>query len=297
MPEYVNKIRTTDGDLPVNYNALANLPTISNPNLLINGDFRNPVNQRGQTTYAPSKNVLVYTIDRWGIFPSLNDGSGHSITVNDGYITFANTNDSMSAYLIQHLEKPLSGTYTLSVKVRSATKAFTLAYRDNGTVYNAMTLNVGINSATIECTSLDFIRFGVSSTASADIEWVKLEVGNTPTEFSPRIYAEEVEMCKRYYNRITSHSFNMVAFTASAISGAIPFNKSMRVTPTVSIIDFRYLDHSIGSYVTPAETSVNTEYTNNSCAVIQITKNTQSTLTKGSSVQGVIHVEFDAEIY
>lgn len=50
MPEYINKIRTASGDLPINYEALANLPTISNPNLLINSDFRNPINQRGSTT-------------------------------------------------------------------------------------------------------------------------------------------------------------------------------------------------------------------------------------------------------
>jgi hypothetical protein len=55
MPEYVTKIRTSQGDLPVDYNSLANLPELntmfSNPNLLINSDFRNPVNQRGATTY------------------------------------------------------------------------------------------------------------------------------------------------------------------------------------------------------------------------------------------------------
>jgi len=100
MSQLVKKFRTEAGDLQIDYNALANLPTISNPNLLINGDFRNPVNQRGGISYAPSGNVLVYTIDRWGIFPSLNDGSGHSLTVNSGYITFANSNESMSCRTI-----------------------------------------------------------------------------------------------------------------------------------------------------------------------------------------------------
>ena len=51
MADYITKIRTDKGDLPIDYNALANLPTISNPNLLINADFRNPVNQRGKTVY------------------------------------------------------------------------------------------------------------------------------------------------------------------------------------------------------------------------------------------------------
>ena len=39
---------------------------LTNPNLLINSDFRNPINQRGSTTYEISnfwKNI--YTVDRW----------------------------------------------------------------------------------------------------------------------------------------------------------------------------------------------------------------------------------------
>ena len=47
-------------------------------NLLDNSDFRNPVNQRGATSYSGA----VYTIDRWRTW--LADDS---VAVNDGYIT------------------------------------------------------------------------------------------------------------------------------------------------------------------------------------------------------------------
>jgi hypothetical protein len=241
MSQYVNKIRTKQGDLQINYEALANLPDlpamISNPNLLINSDFRNPVNQRGQTKYAPSKNILSYTIDRWGIFPSVNDGEGHSITVNNGYITFANTNENMSAYFIQHLEVPLTGTYTLSVKVKSATKAFSVSYRDNGTVYRAMTLNEGINSATINCTALNFIRFDISGAASVDLEWVKLEVGPIATIFSPRFYAEELMLCRRYFCVVVPSLMILARQrfdgTTSYFAG-FPYPSVMRVLPNVT---------------------------------------------------------------
>ena len=62
MAKLITKIRTNEGDLPIDYNALANLPTISNPNLLINADFRNPVNQRGKTVYEEATER--YGIDR-----------------------------------------------------------------------------------------------------------------------------------------------------------------------------------------------------------------------------------------
>ena len=54
---------------------LVSLPNICNPNLLDNWYFGNPVNQRGQTSYA---GTYIYTIDRW----KAND----TITVVDGGI-------------------------------------------------------------------------------------------------------------------------------------------------------------------------------------------------------------------
>lgn len=247
MSQYINKIRTNQGDLQINYEALANLPNlssmISNPNLLINGDFRNPVNQRKQTTYTPSKNILHYTIDRWGIFPSVNDGSGHSVTINNGYITFANTNENMSAYFIQHLEFPLSGTYTLSVKVKSATKAFSVSYRDNGTVYRAMTLNTGINSVTINCTSLNFIRFDISGALSVELEWVKLEVGSAATLFSPRPYAEELAICQRYFIRFsTTYPIMMTQRNDEKAFSHVPISlpTSLRDKPAISYENVKF---------------------------------------------------------
>lgn len=169
------------------------------PNLLINSDFRNPINQRGEAKYSPKGNFACYTIDRWFIFPSLNDGEGHTLTVNNGYITFANTNENMSAFFGYYLEKKLSGTFTISVKIKETTKALSLNYRDNGKIYNAMTLNKGLNKVTITCESLDYIRINMSSSASVDIEWIKLEQGTVATPFAPRLYAEELALCQRYY--------------------------------------------------------------------------------------------------
>lgn len=297
MSQYITKIRTDKGDLPVDYNALANLPTISNPNLLINSDFRNPVNQRGKTTYSPTGNVLVYTIDRWGIFPSTNDGSGHSVTVNNGYITFANSNANMSAYLIQHLEKPLSGTYTISIKVRSASKTFDLSYRDNGVVSRAMTLNAGVYSATIECTSLNFIRIGVSGVASVDIEWVKLETGSTATLFSPHIFADEVNVCKRYYQEVSSYRFPIIATSSNSAYGVIPIGVSLRMKPSVKIVGATYFDASKGADVSVGSSAPDNTYTTPRSVAIQVTKNSASTFTVGLSMIGTIHATFDAEIY
>ena len=56
-------------------------------NLLDNSDFRNPVNQRGQTTYNAK---WQYTIDRW-IVASVSSDGALSLDITDSGITITNT--------------------------------------------------------------------------------------------------------------------------------------------------------------------------------------------------------------
>ena len=67
---------------------LVSLPNICNPNLLDNWYFGNPVNQRGQTSYAGTR----YTIDRWII-----TGDNPQLTVTSGSLKGV-------GYLIQKAE-------------------------------------------------------------------------------------------------------------------------------------------------------------------------------------------------
>lgn len=71
----------------------------SNPNLLDNWYFADPINQRGQTEYVGTG----YTIDRWQ-----NANSAGGLVIEGGYIKFFSTIDGFSGacYLVQHLEHP-----------------------------------------------------------------------------------------------------------------------------------------------------------------------------------------------
>lgn len=66
---------------------------ISNPNLIINGDFRDPINQRGKKIY----NTNGYTIDRWILW-----NANTTLTLNDGYCTIAGDYN----LIVQHIEFP-----------------------------------------------------------------------------------------------------------------------------------------------------------------------------------------------
>ncbi len=74
-------------------------PWPSNQNLLINGDFRKPVNRNGKLTYAIQTG---YTIDCWLMF-----SGGQSLTVGDGYIALASLSNA-TAYYRQTLSSELS---------------------------------------------------------------------------------------------------------------------------------------------------------------------------------------------
>ncbi|MDE5703327.1 MAG: hypothetical protein K2H70_00730, partial [Bacteroidales bacterium] len=79
---------------------------MSNPNLLDNWYFADPINQRGQTEYGEGP-----SIDRWNVT------SGGKLNVNDGYVTF-----SGSGVILWFQSTPIKNfggnTFTLSVLTR-----------------------------------------------------------------------------------------------------------------------------------------------------------------------------------
>lgn len=235
MPEYINKIRTSSGDLQINYEALANLPTISNPNLLINSDFRNPVNQRGQSVYVGS-DTKVYTIDRWCMNATDID---RTFEVCDGYIRYKNSNSTYQGFVMQQFERPLDpGKYTITVNVKSVSGNVwvgnllpdTNAIWGNSTTY---LLKNGINVFTFddECLGL---YFQASTNSSVELYWVKLEYGATSTPFVPRSHDEEFMLCLRYFQISRFYKTIWTDMFDSSFVECVPFYVPMRAVPTLN---------------------------------------------------------------
>ena len=172
------------------------IPTVSNPNLLINPNFR--INQYSKSgSIIPDKNadgedIHTYFVDRWGI------DSG-SVTINsDGTLTL---NGTMS----QILENAVGSNVTASVSAGAAvyddtTKTFTIT--GNGDI----------------------------------ISWAKLEIGSTATPFSPPEPATELIKCQRYYSRITADRKvfgSGYAVNTSTTNIFIPMSQ-LKVNPDIS---------------------------------------------------------------
>lgn len=86
----------------------------SNPNLLINCYFANPVNRNGQTEYT----VAGYTIDRWRI---TIDGIRLSLNSEDGSMKLNNAGSSLNSGIVQQVswekqDKPVNVTFSVLYK-------------------------------------------------------------------------------------------------------------------------------------------------------------------------------------
>ena len=207
---------------------------ISNPNLLINGDFR--VNQRGKTSYTHTGETYGYTyfVDRWfawGKNPFTFDVSTKTLTPNT-----SNTDNSILSQWIEDVSGILGKTITYSVS-------------NNGTIYSK-TLNIPTtlsNNVSLGELPTSFgklrvwsnnnrLRFDiiVSYNQSIVLNYAKVEIGSVATSFSPRPYAEELAMCQRYYQQCRIN-VAVLANTITNLYPNIPLIQTLRTNPTTTI--------------------------------------------------------------
>ena len=172
-----------------------------NNNILINSNFANPVNQRGVTSNNSSPE---YCIDRWKF--------NGTITQNNGYMNFATTTGDFN--MLQYIEFPekYSGKdLTVSMKYRvNSTNDIILELKADED--EAKKYCVGLNtdgewhiascSGNVASISSSLkVCVYCSLASNMDIEWIKLELGSVATPYTPRLYAEELHMCQRYYQK------------------------------------------------------------------------------------------------
>ena len=177
---------------------------ISNPNLLVNPDFS--INQRRQTSYTGAG----YSVDRWRGY-QLNT---MVCTPRDGYgVTLSAPAEEINTGAIyrqifeaSQLSKLAGRTVTVSFKVsanRGTSNIYvrTMANGNNvGDTPSVRTDNLDIVSKTITLpsplASLEIVFRKGAGTLDVDIDWIKLEIGSTPTEFVPPVIEEELLKCQ-----------------------------------------------------------------------------------------------------
>lgn len=180
------------------------LNNMGNPSLLINGNFNNPVNSRGQAEYTSATNCL----DKWG-----QTTSTFTTSIQNGFIRNQGKQISLRQYIEGTKQIFKQGSvFTISAKVKcDANREIKFSYIDNVTnksVGNECPwLTAGTEWKIIKCTvtvtasAVNELRFAISTSwtetaaVTLDIEWIKLELGPVATPFIPRLYEEELALC------------------------------------------------------------------------------------------------------
>jgi len=212
-PEYLGKNETAANANQLNGKSAE---YYTNPrNLLDNSDFRNPVNQRGQTSYTGNGN----TIDRWNIF----SGEGSldvTLTVNDGYVTIESPHANSG--IGQNI--PIkNGVYTFAYKVK-----------DGGIIISNGWYSTSIGAYHVE--------MYVGTGGVLNLEWAALYEGEYTADnlppYVPKGYAVELAECQRYFN--TGTMVFIVYWIVDQTYWASASNKyptKMRIRPTIEITD------------------------------------------------------------
>lgn len=304
--EMISKINgLVNGTVKAKHAELADTATISlnssNPNLLINGDFK--INQRGSSTYTCTKNE--YTVDRWL-------GSNNlTVTKTASGVTLSNTSTSASTTFVQKLEEPYSSfagqSLTLSAKIAGEiyflTTTIPATEPTTATTLKTATISTGV-SLVMNVYPNSILGFGIklSPEATTTLTYLKLEVGTSPTIFTPRPYAEELAMCQRYYWISTASlagnypGYNINEQTARFI---ITLPTIMRTNPTISQLNLNSIAIlSNGSQFTPTEISYHLYSNNNSTNQLTYSLTTNGLIANHTNITRLIQVfSLDAEIY
>ena len=264
---------------------------LSNPNLLINSDFRNPINQRGKTSYlsvCDGKWAKSYSIDRW--FAQ----NGGRITVNSESITIDGENTTSVGILAYEIENYLPyDTYTFTINVLNNVGDANLAYydKDNNEVYLTTNMVAGLNTFTFK-NSIHSFAIAVGKGESLEIEYIKLEKGSVSTPFVPRHYGEELALCQRYYHIDQSTIVGYIGSSSKLYCRSDDI-LSMRTNPTVLNKPkvCLYINGQLYEY-TPS--SIEANKTTGEVVVNLGTTSLSNTTIGGYFVEKLL---FDAEIY
>lgn len=200
----------------------------SNPNLLDNWYFGNPVNQRGQTEYTGPG----YGIDRWSIEHDT------VISLSGGSLVITSTTENGIVQNSEAIAELLDKRSVFSVLTTS------------GDLYS-VSFPIGGISGGLDVG--DFIIFSTSDTllyirskglSPKSILAVKLELGSTQTlahrdgdhwvlNEMPD-YGEQLRRCQRYHYRFNSHAYGWT-YDNNTVNCLIPLPVTLRTMPAITL--------------------------------------------------------------
>lgn len=230
-------------------------------NLLDNSDFRNPINQRGQTSYTGISNGNAYTIDRW----VLSWQGNTTVTVGDGYIQ---KNEGKYLQFIENID--LNKIYTGALCLADGT-----LYVYSGTFGSGF----GAWDSSIYMTEDGgYCWFRIEKNMTQPMIWAALYEGeytvDTLPEYRPKGYAAELMECQRYYVRYANTGTIGIQWGLGGSNGSEAFVAHrlpipMRITPSITYDKVNLYAFSVGSAVAVSRLSIESSASTNNVVVIK----------------------------
>ena len=239
-------------------------------NILINGDFQ--VSQRGDyTTAGTAPNA--YVLDRWLVdrngTATVQHTTGHDIPGTPAICkaiklvqTVTGTNFLGVRQKIENPSTYAGRTFTYSAWIRSNTPNARIECYTPGTTPNlyvgpnhsgngeweylsfTFTLNRGTPTEFLADVFIDNGAYSNTTITAGDyIEatMLQLELGKVATPFEHRSYGEELALCQRYYEEITSPSYDLFLYAINTDNGggyrraSFYYKVTKRVNPTINV--------------------------------------------------------------
>lgn len=279
QPELIEQINTLTTNQFNNEKSIFNdelnalnsrMDTFSNPNLLINPDFK--INQRGNSTYSATG--AFGTVDRWvGTNAKVDVNSDNTVTVS-----------SLSGigYYTQHEESISYGKHTYSIYVQAITGTVKAFYKNKDSEDIELgTLRQGLNTFTPSDDGFKSFFLSVAGGSSVTLKYAKVEQGSVATPFVAPNPAEELTKCYRF--KYIGKAVLRAECTANQVFG---FTKDLptklRTKPTTTFKSKESFN------VNTVDVTISEE--NNAVYIAGTTENTNQTVIN-------VVLDLDAEIY
>lgn len=188
---------------PVEQMSVKKYSQTSNPNLLDNTNFFNPINQRNQTSYSNTDAAPKYSIDRWQVLGGTFDVQTRTYTSNSTLGIYGN---QFRQYI--PLESVSIGdTITVSSVINDTRQIFTTTIPQYGDAvadapFLLETTWGGFKMITREAEHAALLTMVVNVSQSITVDWIKMEFGNFATPYVPKGYGAELAECLRYFQRV-----------------------------------------------------------------------------------------------
>ena len=213
-------------------------------NLLDNSDFRNPVNQRGNTEITGDWN---YGIDRWLVSTKYEQNPNGSILIADNGLSMGYWTDMMQLIPFEQIK---GKTLTFAVCTENGVYAYTMTLPESAPPAGSGSIFVGdgiwndiIVMESIKYDNNDSVmfRFRNARTTNQLVYWAALYEGSytvdTLPPYVPKGYAAELAECQRYFwiCANTYHSEGVgYAFNSSTCRVTISTPQTFRIIPSLT---------------------------------------------------------------